>query len=137
MDEQKQWTFTEISGVRRFMAETDKGDRFAIWCTHTARGTTPVLEMRLEGNLPSPGELVRLLIDHSMIRFHADNYGLVRIDCLLCIDQTVWLWEMLRGGSLLQVIFDDGSHSSFRLKGTRTVFGAKPCTASSQVASHD
>lgn len=121
------WSHRVISGVARFMTETDRGDRFALWCRRGGSGFAPALEIRIGGRPPAPGQVVRIVVDRSLLKLQADSYGLVRIDCPACADQATWLWHRLRGGTFMQVLFDDGRYTGFSLRGAATTLGAELC----------
>lgn len=120
-----QWSLSEVSGVPRYATRSMNGATFAIWCPHTAR---PVVEVIISGKPPPPNQLVRIVVDRSMIKLRSDKLGYIRGDCRLCKDQMTWLWNKLRAGSFLQIQLDDGRYSGFSMRGAAALMGADICS---------
>ncbi|WP_417770346.1 hypothetical protein [Stappia sp.] len=102
------------------------GAVFAIWCPQTAR---PIVEVVINGKPPPPNQLVRIVVDRSMIKLRSDKLGYIRGDCRFCKDQMIWLWNKLRSGSFLQIQLDDGRYSGFSMRGAARLMGADICSA--------
>lgn len=120
-----QWKRSEVSGVPRYATRSMNGSTFAIWCPHTA---LPVVEVVINGKPPPPNQLVRIVVDRSMIKLRSDKLGYIRGDCRFCKDQMTWLWNKLRGGSFLQIQLDDGRYSGFSMRGAAALMGADICS---------
>lgn len=119
------WNLSEVSSVPRYATRSMNGSTFAIWCP---RATRPVVEIVINGKPPPPNQLVRIVIDRSMIKLRSDQLGYIRGDCRLCKDQMTWLWNKLRGGTFLQIQLDDGRYSGFSMRGAAALMGADICS---------
>ncbi len=121
-----EWDVATVSGVKRYSTRSMNGSTFAVWCPHTAK---PVIEVVINGETPPPNQLVRIVVDRSMIKLRTDRLGYIRGDCRFCADQMTWLWQKLRGGSFLQVLLDDGRYSGFGMRKASELMGADICSA--------
>ncbi|WP_349357355.1 hypothetical protein [Stappia sp.] len=123
-----EWRYEERAGVPRFWIESKRGASFAVWCQDRGRGPRAVIDIDIDAKPAPADQLVRIVIDRSMIKLRADAHGFIRTNCLTCADQAVWLWEKMRFGRFMQVLFDDGRYAGFRLTGLRDISGTQVCT---------
>jgi len=125
---ESKWRYEERAGVPRFWIESKRGASFAVWCQDRGRGPRAVIDIDIDAKPAPPDQLVRIVIDRSMIKLRADAHGFIRTNCLTCADQAVWLWDKMRFGRFMQVLFDDGRYAGFRLTGLRGISGTRVCT---------
>lgn len=127
--EQGKWHNDSAHGYERYWTVNSTGARFTIWCppNHNARGA--LIGIDIKGQRPSPDSLVRVELDHKLVKFKVGPDGYIRNDCPACSDNLTYFWHRLRSSVRFKVQFEDRRYAGFSLKGVREVTPHSVCAS--------
>ena len=114
---------TSTTGPRTSL---DPGFQFGV---PTARKSSlPLISIDIKGRLPVPKTLIRVELDHRLIKFTADRDGYIRSDCPACADNMRYFWQLLRNSARFAVLFDeDRRYAGFSTRGVGEVIPPTVC----------
>ncbi len=126
------WTNDTAHGYERYWTENRSGSaRFTIWCAPNQGIRGGLIGIDIEGFRPSPESLVRIELDHQLVKFTAGHDGFIRIDCPLCADNMTYFWHRLRSAGKLLVLLEDKRFAAFSLKGVQDATPRSICASQS------
>lgn len=131
-EEYGKWTRDRAHGYERYWTQNNSGARFAIWCPPNHNKRAALIGIDIEGALPEPDSLVRVELDHKLIKFRVGPDGYIRNDCPACADNLTYFWHRMRSAVKLIVLFEDKRYAGFSLKGVKDATPHSVC--SSQLA---
>lgn len=126
------WHSDRAHGYDRYWTVNTTGARFTIWCppNHNPRGV--LISVDIKGKPPTPDTLVRIELDHKLVKFRAGSDGYIRNDCPACADNLTYFWHRLRTSFRFKVQLEDRRYAGFSLRGVREAMPHSVCA--SQVA---
>ncbi|MHA7772433.1 hypothetical protein [Roseibium sp. M-1] len=126
------WHSDKAHGYERYWTESRSGARFTIWCPPSHRAQDALISIDIKGRRPDPDTLVRIELDHTLIKFRAGSDGFIHNDCNACADNLTYFWHRMRSSVKFAVQFEDRRYAGFSLRGVRNITPHAVC--SSQVA---
>jgi hypothetical protein len=132
--EHGKWHSDTAHGYERYWTRNSTGASFAIWCPpgHNINGV--LIGIDIKGRRPTPDTLVRIELDHKLVKFKVGPDGYIRNDCPACSDNLTYFWHQLRSAVFFKVLFEDRRYAGFSLKGVRDAMPHSVC--SNQVATN-
>lgn len=121
------WHQETVQGFQKFWTETGQGSRFTIWCNRDRKTAGTVIDVDIDGRNAPARKPIKVVVDRHMIQMPADDRGYVRTDSPAGADGYTVLWNRLRGGVRLQVLFDDDRFAVFSLAGAATTLSPEVC----------
>jgi hypothetical protein len=123
------WTVGFGQGMVEHTVKNGPGNEFMIVCdtgaTEGAERTGLSVSIQDRGVPPNNGE-IRIFVDDEELTFFEDDDGIL-INNRAAQSNFEVLWETLRKGRSMRVLFADGRTSSFSLDGARKALGPKAC----------
>ncbi|MBD8890203.1 hypothetical protein [Roseibium litorale] len=123
------WHVDTVKGFEKYWTKADDGSLFTIWCHRTRKLSGTVIDVDIRGKAAPARKTMRVIIDRHMQKVTADTAGYVQTDCAACADGYTVLWQRLRTGHHLSVMFEDESMAKFSLTGARDVLAESACPA--------
>lgn len=117
--EQSRWHSDKAHGYERYWTENRAGARFTIWCPPSHNIRAALIGIDIKGHLPAPGSLVRVELDHKLIKFRAGPDGYIRNDCNACADNLTYFWHLMRSSVKFVVQLEDKRYAGFSLRGVQ------------------
>mgnify|MGYP000091378302 CR=1 FL=1 len=113
------WHNDSAQGYERYWTANTSGARFTIWCPKNRNVRGALIGIELKGRLPSADSLVRVQLDHDLVKFTAGPDGYIRNDCPACADNLTYFWHRLRAAAKFVVQFEDKRYAGFSLNGVK------------------
>ncbi|NBJ13698.1 hypothetical protein [Microvirga arsenatis] len=123
------WTSGVGQGIVEHIVRNGPGNDFNISCDvgYSEDAELTGISISIRDNGPPPKSTVRIFIDDEEFQFGVDDHGGIKTNYRVNADNFIALWETLRSGKSMRVLFEDGRTSSFSLDGAKKVLGSKPC----------
>ncbi|WP_306148362.1 MULTISPECIES: hypothetical protein [unclassified Roseibium] len=122
------WHSEKVNGYQHYWTKNKLGSRFSIWCPDSKKAVLPLISIDIKGRLPVPRTLIRVELDHRLIKFTADRDGYIRPDCPACADNMRYFWQLLRNSARFAVLFDeDRRYAGFSTRGVGEVIPPTVC----------
>lgn len=121
------WHSEPVRGFQSYWTINKKGARFTIWCPSRTKDALPLIGIDIKGKRPRPDTMIRVELDHRLIKFNVSDDGFIRPDCPACGDNLRYFWQLLRGSARFGVLFEDSRHAFFSTKGARDVIPPAVC----------
>lgn len=121
------WHTEPVEGFQSYWTVNNKGARFTIWCPSGSKAALPFISIDIKGRRPPPETLIRVELDHRLIKFTASTDGFIRPDCPACADNLRYFWQLLRRSGRFGVLFQDQRYAFFSTKGVRDVVPPTVC----------
>jgi len=123
------WHSDTAHGYERYWTVNSTGARFTIWCPPDHRIGGVLIGIDIKGQRPSPDTLVRVELDHKLVKFTAGPDGYIRNDCPACGDNLTYFWHRLRSSVRFKVQFEDRRYAGFSLRGVRETMPHSVCAS--------
>lgn len=128
------WHSDKVDGYQSYWTKNQQGSRFTIWCPSRKKAALPLIGIDIKGRLPAPETLIRVELDHRLIKFFASEDGYIRPDCPACGDNLRYFWQLLRNASRFAVLFDeDRRYAGFSTRGADEIMPATVCAPTSRI----
>lgn len=122
------WHSEKVDGYHSYWTKNQRGSRFTIWCPDSKKATLPLIGIDIKGRLPMPETLIRVELDHRLIKFTASEDGYIRPDSPAYADNLKYFWQLLRNAARFAVLFDeDRRYAGFSTKGAGDIIPANVC----------
>lgn len=123
------WHHDSAHGYERYWTVNSTGARFAIWCPPGRRIGGVLIGIDIKGERPEPDTLVRVELDHKLVKFRVGPDGYIRNDCPACTDNLTYFWHRLRSSVRFKVQFEDRRYAGFSLNGVREATPHSVCAS--------
>jgi len=123
------WRSDTAHGYERYWTENRSGARFTIWCPPNHNIQAALIGIDIKGRLPEPGSVVRIELDHKLIKFKAGPDGYIHNDCPACADNLTYFWHRLRAAGIFKVLFEDRRYAGFSVRGVREATPHSVCSS--------
>lgn len=123
------WRAETVKGFEKYWTTAEDGSQFTIWCNRTRKLSGTVIDIDIRGQSAPSRQTIRVIVDRYIQRVSADSAGYVQTDCAACADGYTVLWQRLRTGHHLNVMFGDDISATFSLSGASDVLTADACPA--------
>ena len=127
------WTVQDSNGHVEYATVNAQGDAFRMDCDAGATGTGGAsASLTINGQTPPPGSIAKINVtglgdDPAEFRFSVGESGQITTNCRECADNYLAMWRALRRGYDVIVTLEDGTTSTFSLKGTTNALAEKAC----------
>lgn len=122
------WHSEKVDGYQSYWTQNRAGARFTLWCPDNSKSALPLIGIDIKGNLPSPKTLIRVELDHRLIKFTAAEDGYIRPGNAAYADNLKYFWQLLRNAARFAVLFDDDRrYAGFSTKGAGDIMPATVC----------
>lgn len=123
------WHSDRAHGYDRYWTVNSTGARFTIWCPPNRNLNGVLIGIDIKGKRPSPDTLVRIELDHKLVKFKAGSDGYIRNDCMACGDNLTYFWHRLRSSVRFKVQLEDRRYAGFSLRGVREAMPHSVCAS--------
>ncbi len=122
------WHSEKVDGYHSYWTTNRAGARFTFWCPDSQKTSLPLIGIDIKGSLPSPETLIRIELDHRLIKFTTSADGYIRPDNAAYADNLKYFWQLLRNSARFAVLFDDDRrYAGFSTKGAEDIIPQAVC----------
>lgn len=115
-------------GRVEYITRNGPGNEFNITCGPDSDGIdTARIFIEIIGHSPPPNSQIRVFVDGNEAQFYSDAAGIINIDHRAATSNFNYMWEKIREGRQMIVIFSDNRSSQFSLRGSSKTLPARPC----------
>lgn len=125
----RRWTSGFGQGIIEYTTRNGPGNTFRIACDagYSDNGELTNLTIEIGGKPPKGGSTVRIFIDDEDIQIGTERSGEMKFNSRVGVSNFHALWEALKTGKQLRVLFADGQSTTFPMAGAAKEITGEPC----------